>query len=306
MPDETMIIFDSVETKIVVDIKLLRSFATVALFEHVGQAAERLHISQSPLSRQIQQLESELGITLFHRDKKRLRLTEEGRKFLNEVTPFLQHHDRLKDYGRHLSHDYAGRLDIGYVEAALHSRLLPEAIARLGIGHEADIRLHAMRSKQQIEHLRERAIDLALLHTPPDANGMFRQEKVLTEPVILAMPRERMLLAPGPDDLNGQPWIADQENLNPTARARLLAACQKGGFRPNICLEVSGPLAALACVEAGLGFTFIQKSLARIVPDNVALVSLPWLPLEITLFAVWRKEETRPLTKRFLATLGLH
>ena len=69
MPDETMIIFDSVETKIVVDIKLLRSFATVALFEHVGQAAERLHISQSPLSRQIQQLESELGITLFHRDK---------------------------------------------------------------------------------------------------------------------------------------------------------------------------------------------------------------------------------------------
>ncbi|WP_409076622.1 LysR family substrate-binding domain-containing protein (plasmid) [Pantoea sp. C3] len=154
--------------------------------------------------------------------------------------------------------------------------------------------------------MRERAIDLALLHTPPEVNDMFKQEKILTEPVILAMPKERMLLAPGPDDLNGQPWIVDQENRNPPARARLLAACQKGGFRPNICLEVSGPLAALACVEAGLGFIFIQKSLARIVPDNVALVSLPWLPLEITLFAVWRKEETRPLTKRFLATLGLY
>lgn len=90
------------------DIKLLRSFATVALLEHVGQAAEKLHISASPLSRQIQQLESELGVTLFHREKKRLRLTEAGRKFLDEVTPFLQHHARLTDYGRSLTQTARG------------------------------------------------------------------------------------------------------------------------------------------------------------------------------------------------------
>ncbi|BAN97080.1 hypothetical protein E05_23140 [Plautia stali symbiont] len=118
----TSVIFDRVETQIVMDIKILRAFATVAALEHIGQAAERLHISPSPLSRQIQQLESELEMVLFHREKKRLRLTDEGRRFLTEVTPFLQHHERLKDYAQHLQQGDVGRLDIGYVERRLFTR----------------------------------------------------------------------------------------------------------------------------------------------------------------------------------------
>ncbi|KHJ66092.1 LysR family transcriptional regulator [Pantoea rodasii] len=285
------------------DIKLLRSFATVARLEHVGQAAEKLHISSSPLSRQIQQLESELGVTLFHREKKRLRLTEAGQKFLDEVTPFLQHHERLKLYGQSLTQADIGRLDIGYVEAAIHSRLLPEAIARLNEQDGIDIHLHALRSRQQCELLEERALDVALLYTPPENNGVLLQKQVLTEPILLAMPKAHAIAAPTSDDLQGQRWIADHAHLNPAARAKLLAACQQAGFQPNITLEVSGPLAALACVEAGLGFTFIQQSLAGRVPETVSLVLLPWLPLEIALYAVWRKDDSRPLIQAFLQAL---
>lgn len=287
------------------DIKLLRSFATVALLEHVGQAAERLHISQSPLSRQIQQLESELGVTLFHREKKRLRLTEAGRKFLDEVTPFLHHHERLKDYGRSLTQADVGRLDIGYVEAAIHSRLLPEALARLNTPGGIDIHLHAMRSKQQQELLQERALDVALLHTPPEMSERFLQKTVLTEPILLAMPTAQAIAAPTPEDLQGRRWIADHQHLNPAARSRLLHACELAGFQPNIVLDVNGPQAALACVEAGLGFTFIQQSLAAKVFETVSLVMLPWLPLDITLYAVWRKEDTRPLISEFLNALDM-
>ncbi|ORM61851.1 LysR family transcriptional regulator [Pantoea rodasii] len=287
------------------DIKLLRSFATVALLEHVGQAAEKLHISASPLSRQIQQLENELGVTLFHREKKRLRLTEAGRKFLDEVTPFLQHHARLTDYGHSLTQAESVRLDIGYVEAAIHSRILPNAIARIDPQSGIAIHLHAMRSKQQRELLEERALDVALLHTPPEKGVLFSQKKVLTEPVLLAMPKAQAIAAPTPADLQKQRWIADHAHLNPAARARLLAACEQAGFQPGITLEVNGPLAALACVEAGLGFTFIQQSLAISVPDTVSLVMLPWLPLEITLYAVWRKDDARPLIHDFLKAINL-
>ena len=287
------------------DIKLLRSFATVALLEHIGQAAEKLHISPSPLSRQIQQLESELGVALFHREKKRLRLTAEGKKFLHEVTPFLQHHQRLIEYGRSLAQEQVARLDIGYVEAAIHTRLLPEAIARINGDRGTDIHLHAMRSKQQLELLNERALDVAILHTPPEKSDVFLQKKVLTEPILLAMPQHQAIADPTPDDLQGQPWIADHAHLNPAARARWLTACQQAGFQPDIALEVSGPLAALACVEAGLGFTFIQQSLVSRVAPTVSLVRLPWLPLDITLYAVWRKENSGPLIDAFLSALAM-
>ena len=285
------------------DIKLLRSFATVAMLEHVGQAAEKLHISASPLSRQIQQIESELGITLFHREKKRLRLTEAGRKFLDEVTPFLQHHARLTDYGRSLTQAARGRLDIGYVEAAIHSRILPDAIARIDQHSDTAIHLHAMRSQQQRELLEERALDVALLHTPPEKGDWFLEEKVLKEPILLAMPKAQAIAVPTPADLQKQRWIADHAHLNLAARARLLAACEQAGFQPDITFEVNGPLAALACVEAGLGFTFIQQSLASRVADNVSLVMLPWLPLEITLYAVWRKADKRPLIRVLICAL---
>lgn len=284
------------------DIKLLRSFTVVARLEHIGQAAERLNISSSPLSRQIQMLEDELGVTLFHREKKRLHLTTEGEKFLDEVGPFLQHYDRLKDHARHLGQANAGRIDIGYVEAAIHSRLLPDALAKLALPPEIDIKLHSMRSKQQLEQLQARLIDVAFLYTlPPSSDAPFCQKIVLTEPVLLAMPKALALPAPTPAQLEQYPWIAEQENLNPAARAQLLRACQEKGFTPRISLEVSGPLAALSCVEAGLGFTFIQQSLARIASENVALVALPWLPLEIALHLVWRKNETKPLVRRLLA-----
>jgi DNA-binding transcriptional LysR family regulator len=287
-----------------VDIRILRSFAVVGELEHIGQAAEKLHISSSPLSRQIQLLEDELGVELFHREKKRLRLTSEGKDFLGEVRAFLKHHDRLKDRGKNLGKGLAGRLDIGYVEAAIHSRLLPETLARLDCSPDVDIHLHAFRSKQQIESLRDRTIDLALLHTPPEESDEFEQRKVFSEPIVLAMPVNKRLLLPTPETLDRQPWIADREGLNPAARIRLLHACAVSGFTPNIRLEVTGPLAALSCVEAGLGFTFIQKSLARIRSANVEIAELPWFPLEVSIHAVWRKNETKPLILRVLSTLN--
>jgi len=86
----------------------------------------------------------------------------------------------------------------------------------------------------------------------------------------------------------------------------LLEVCEGSGFTPDIQLEVSGPLAALSCVEAGLGFTFIQRSLARLASSSVIVVEVPWLALYVNLYAVWRRNEAKPLVSRLLTALREH
>ncbi|KNC05778.1 LysR family transcriptional regulator [Pantoea sp. RIT-PI-b] len=288
------------------DIKLLRSFALVAELQHIGQAAEKLHISASPLSRQIQQLEDELGVALFHREKKRLYLSAEGKQFLIEVKALLAHHDRLNGLGRSLRKGQSGRLDIGYVEAAIHSLLLPDSLTRLDCSSEVDIQLHALRSQPQIDALSNHALDLALVYAPPEANDLFAFQCVLSEPVVLAMPGKQAIEHPRPEQLDKKRWIADKQSLNTTASSRLMDICERAGFAPDVRLEVSGPLAALSCVEAGLGYTLIQRSLARLASPAVTIAELPWLGLNVTLYAVWRKNEAKPLVTRLLAALREH
>ena len=85
-----------------IDLRQLRYFEVVAEEEHVGRAAERLHISQSPLSRQIAQLEERLGLTLFERSQQRIRLTRDGQTFLAETKALLTHASRLESLGKRL------------------------------------------------------------------------------------------------------------------------------------------------------------------------------------------------------------
>ncbi|MGW7658202.1 LysR family transcriptional regulator, partial [Streptomyces tendae] len=113
------------------DLRQLRYFSAVAETEHVGRAAEQLHISQSPLSRQIAQLEKNLGLTLFERSQQRIRLTRDGAIFLSEARALLRHADRLENLGRRLGRGEEGGLCIGYVADAMHTGVLPGALRRL-------------------------------------------------------------------------------------------------------------------------------------------------------------------------------
>ena len=116
-----------------IDIRQLRYFVAVAEEEHVGRAAERLHISQSPLSRQIAQLEERLGLTLFERSQQRIRLTRDGQTFLAETRALLTHANRLESLGKRLGRGEEGGLCIGYIENAMHAGVLPNALRVLRV-----------------------------------------------------------------------------------------------------------------------------------------------------------------------------
>ncbi|SOZ38573.1 LysR family transcriptional regulator [Cupriavidus neocaledonicus] len=290
------------------DIRQLHYFVAVAEEEHVGRAAERLHISQSPLSRQIAQLEEKLGLVLFERSQQRIRLTRDGRTFLAETRAFLTHGTRLESLARRLGRGDEGGLCIGYLEYAMHSGILPNALRELRHDRPAvHIALYNQQSATQLEGLRQRSLDIALVCEPPLPDDPdLEAAQVLNDPMLLALPEGHLLAGAKsltPADLAAQKWIGVMHQETALRHDAFIAACARAGFTPTITMEATEPLAALGLVAAGLGMTTIQQSLRHQAPAGVVLHELSWLDYRTPLWAAWHKVNLRPLVEIFRKTL---
>jgi DNA-binding transcriptional LysR family regulator len=290
------------------DIRQLQYFVAVAEEEHVGRAAERLHISQSPLSRQIAQLEEKLGLMLFERSQQRIRLTRDGRTFLAETQAFLTHARRLEAMARRLGKGDEGGLCIGYVENAMHSGVLPEGLRTLRAARpKVHVALYSMHSAEQLEGLRQRSLDIALLCEPPAADDPdLDSAQVLSDPMMLALPESHPLAARkkiAPADLSEQDWILVRHKDATLKHDNFIAECARAGFTPNIQMEATEPMTALGLVAAGLGIAMVQQGLRHQTPPGVVLRELPWFSYRTPLWAAWHKINLRPLVGSFRETL---
>ncbi|MEU1502922.1 LysR substrate-binding domain-containing protein [Streptomyces sp. NPDC005732] len=290
------------------DLRQLRYFVAVAEAEHVGRAAERLHISQSPLSRQIAQLEKNLGLTLFERSQQRIRLTSDGRVFLTEARALLRHADRLENLGRRLGRGEEGGLCIGYVADAMHTGILPSALRTLRDRRPGiHVALYDQESAEQFEGLRQRSLDIALVRTPPsDDDPDLDSSPLLRDPLLLVLPDGHPLAEHReltPDVLDGQPWIAVSDSPDPAWRDTFVASCVASGFTPDIRLDAADPLTALGLVASGLGLALIQRSMVRGTSDGVAIRELPWYGRSVRLWAAWHRVDLRPVVAEFRETV---
>ena len=286
------------------DIRQLHYFVAVAEEEHVGRAAERLHISQSPLSRQIAQLEERLGLVLFERSQQRIRLTRDGHTFLVEARAFLTHGNRLESLAKRLGRGDEGGLCLGYIQNAMHSGVLPDALRTLRVSRPAaHIALYNMQSAEQLEGLRQRSLDVALICEPPEQNDPDLDcALVLDDPALLAVPAGHALALKTSltaKDLNGQEWIAVKLNETTLKNDHFIAACARAGFTPDIRMEATEPLTALGLVAAGLGMAVIQQSLRHQAPSGVVLRELPWFTYRTPLWAAWHRINLRPLVATY-------
>jgi DNA-binding transcriptional LysR family regulator len=278
-----------------IELRLLRYFVAVAQTEHVGRAAERLHISQSPLSRQIRQLEELLRLQLFERDHRRIRLTAAGRWLLGPASEMLGRADLLVREAHRHGEGEIGQIAIGFVGAALASGVLPAALRRLRERRPGvRIVLRQLSSNDQLTALRAGELDLALVHRRPQAPDLHEQ-RVLEQPYVLAVPR------PGPlvrgviraTRLDGQPWIAVVSG--DSDRDRWGAAWSAAGFSPDVVVQVVEWASALTLVDAGMGITAIPESYAAVRRPGVAIRRLPWLRMKSQLFMVRRRSASSPL-----------
>lgn len=287
------------------ELRQLRYFIAVAETENVGRAAEMLHISQSPLSRQIQQLEDQLGVLLFERSKKRLHLTQEGRDFLGEARVLMANAQRVEAFGRRLGSGAVGRLAVGYVEGAMHANVLGPALRRFRRASPlVALSLQGVGSATQFERLHQRTLDLGFTYRAPAVASGLDSAVVMDEPLVLALPKDdplRRFKHIQPAQLHQRPWIAVARQPVDIIRPALLAGCQRAGFTPDILFETSDPQSSLQLVGAGLGLAVVQASLAagNNAPQDVIFRALPWLDLRVSVHLVWRADEQRPLVAQF-------
>ncbi|WP_438299001.1 LysR substrate-binding domain-containing protein [Pseudomonas sp. NMS19W] len=289
-----------------IDFRQLRYFVVVAEEEHVGRAAERLHISQSPLSRQIAQLEERLGLTLFERSQQRIRLTRDGQTFLAETRALLTHANRLESLGKRLGRGEEGGLCIGYIENAMHAGVLPNALRVLRVDRpNVHVALYNLNSAEQLEGLRQRSLDIALVSEPPAADDPdLLGFQVLDDPMLLALPEQHPLATQAslsPEDLATQEWIGVQPRQD--ACDDFLSACLRAGFTPDVRMQATEPFTALGLVASGLGIAMIQRGLSHNAPPGVVLREVPWLAFTTPLWAAWHRVNLRPLVETFRTVL---
>jgi DNA-binding transcriptional LysR family regulator len=254
------------------ELRLLRYFVAVAETEHVGRAAERLHVSQSPLSRQIRQLEELLGVPLFAREGRCIRLTESGRALLAPARDLLARADALVRDARTATRP--SRIAVGFVSTALATGVLPAALGALRERHaDVQIALRHAATHVQLALVRAGELDVALVHSAGSSRDL-RATRVLEQPYRLAVARGPLARTPLDRRMLGDlPWIAVLPEQR--SRARWLATCAAAGFEPHIAVEVADYASALALVEAGLGVTALPASQARSVPPGVVMRTLP-------------------------------
>jgi DNA-binding transcriptional LysR family regulator len=286
------------------DLRQLRYFVCVAETESVARAAALLHISQSPLSRQILQLESVLGLPLFERSKQRLHLTTEGRTFLEEARDLLAHAAQVREHAMGLGRGQSGRLVVGYVDGAMHSGVLALFLRRFQQAHpRVRLELVPLRSTPQAEGLMRGTLDVGFVYTPAEDRPELATRRIFSESLQLVLPRDHPLTsarAIRPADLDGAAWIALSRTVNPAWRDKFLATCHRAGFTPDIRFETTQLATVLGLVEAGLGLALVQQSAHRAAPPGVVFRPLRWFRARVQIHLSWRRTPERPMARRFV------
>jgi DNA-binding transcriptional LysR family regulator len=284
-----------------VDARLWRSFATVAEELHYGRAAERLHITQPALSRQIRDLERALGVTLFDRTSRRVVLSQAGRAVLGQARRALAESDRAVRLARLAAHGEAGDLAIAALPAAALGPL-PAIIRAYRDAHPAiGITISESFDDEQLDALTTGRIDAGFLRAAAAPPGLHL-ETLLTEPLLAGLPaghrlarHDRITLS----DLAGEPFVFFPRHRSALAYDEFIASCHAAGFSPAIAQEASG-IAALGLVAAGLGVTVVAASYQALSLDGVRFV--PVTGHQLTLQVAWAAGYTNTALPGFLAT----
>ncbi|KXO99178.1 LysR substrate-binding domain-containing protein [Tsukamurella pseudospumae] len=255
------------------NLRQLRYFVAVAEERHFGRAAQRLHMAQPPLSHQIRQLESDLGVELLHRTTRRVDLTDAGRAYLERARAILSSVDDAAQHARRVAAGATGHLTIGCVGTATYS-LLPPLARRLAEelpGIDFAFR-GEMLVPDQVEALRSGAIDIALLR-PPVADQSLRIRVVRREPWVVALPadhpltrRERLRVS----DLAGAAFIVHSADRRSAMYDRVAALLREGGVAPTIRHEVGETSTLATLVAAGLGIAVAPEPITALRLDGLS------------------------------------
>lgn len=275
------------------ELRQLRYFLAVADEGNLTRAAQRMHIAQQSLSQQILQLESQLGVTLFERSTRGMRLTDVGAVLLREARPVLAQVERAVDSVRRAARGEPGELRVGFL-SSVANYVMPPVLRAFREDHpDVILRAHDVTIAALVAGLREGSLDAGLSREPLVDD--LATEVVLHEPVAAVLPsghrladREDLTLA----DLADEPWVLTPRTSWPPWHRRYDEDFARAGYRPRVVQRGTSPQNLLALVAAGVGVTRLPLSARSLRDSGVTFV--PLIAEQAAVVLVWRPDASNP------------
>ncbi|MDG0024709.1 LysR family transcriptional regulator [Trinickia sp. Y13] len=258
------------------ELRHLRYFVAVAEERNFTRAAQRLHIAQPPLSRQIQQLEETLGVQLFERNSRPLKLTETGKFFYSHAVQLLAQTAELESMTKRVG-NIERSLSVGFVGSTLYG-LLPKIIRRFRDENPVvELSLHEMSTMDQLRALKDGRIDVGfgrIRHEEANIRRIVLRE----EKLIVALPVGHPLLSTKPvlslRDLVNETLIIFPKSPRPSYADQVLAAFDDRALKPRRIYDVRELQIALGLVAAGEGVSVVPSSVHGLKRDDVGYKEL--------------------------------
>lgn len=284
------------------NLRSLRYFVAVAEELHFTKAAARLHISQPPLSRHIQNLERALNSKLLKRTRRRVELTASGALLYRHAISIIEALQQAVDDVRRSERGETGRIVIGFFIGATY-RLLPDILRvfRTQVPN-AELALRELTIAQVPEALAAGTVDVGFLR-PPVSNPLLQTRLLLREPFMLAVAahsRFSRMRQVSLAELSQEPFVMFQPGVS-VLYNQIMGACLKVGFTPKIVQEARHPETLIGLVRSGAGVTLVPASVRLRGSSGIAFKPITG-PLPQTEIAVaWRRSNDSPLLKEFLS-----
>ena len=286
------------------ELRHLRYFQSVAEELSFTRAAARLHVAQSAVSAQIQDLENELGVVLLERSRRRVALTAAGQAFLDAAERILRTVEEATRQARRIGHGEYGTLAIGFIGSQSHE-WMPRVLKRFRAKYpEVEVSLMEIHPSQQLEALLARTLDVGLVgpidgKPPPGLNLECFSE----ESPVVGMPSDHRLarhtkvsLA----QLKDEPFILTSEKNSPNYRSWVSRMCERAGFVPRVVQDVDRARTGVQYIAAGFGISIFAEHISRLPAPGVRFVPLAPPVQKMRYGIAWRKGAVEEVVAHFV------
>jgi DNA-binding transcriptional LysR family regulator len=289
-----------------VDLRQLRYFLAVAEERGFSRAAQRLHVSQPPLSTHVKDLEEQLGVRLLDRTNRGVTLTPAGQVFYDEIQSILRRLDQAGIKAQNAGRGEVGALSIGFVSIASYG-ILPSALKRFREKFpKVDVQLHELTTDAQIREMRAGRLDLGIGLGPVDEADLAF-ETVLREKLVIAGPvGHRLLRSAGTvrlDSLSNEGFIIPPREVAPGLYDLIISQCRASGFTPRITQHARQMQTVLGLVASGMGFALVPSSVKGLRRPGVQYRHMRGRAGAIELGLLRARDETEAVSRNFVAVL---
>jgi DNA-binding transcriptional LysR family regulator len=288
------------------ELRHLRYFVQVAEEQHYGRAAERLRVAQPALSRQIRDLEEEVGFKLFDRLPRGVKISAAGTSFLADARRVLHEVDEAAARAKRVAEGRSGTLRVGFVESVSWHGIVPDSFREFRERQpDAELQLEPSSSQEQTAAVQSGRLDAGFVFTIAHIGRELAQLPVASLDLMLAVPRghplteaKRVRLR----DLGNTCFVWFPRRESPAFYDRLLHECFRGGLKsPHVVQEAVNEATILSLVSCRMGVAFVSSATRWRCPESVVVLPVTDLTLPLPLALIWRKDNTSPLLAKFVA-----